>query len=379
MHRGSHRIWNPVRNLGFLTTLLILSVLFSTPVSAFGDCYNFGVYNVNVVEKKKNGTFDGDLKELNVKYDYDNNIFRIKLTYNKVPNSNQTTGINIGFYDGFECTSTDEYYKTKGFSKKITRDYENITGQLDDLDWVGNLKLVTSTSKSLTLDWIGPKAYKNDRLTEYCVRAVVTQLGTFYQNGINCITTGPFTNCTGPGYVSGIITKDELTNWVKTKYDDLDTIDCGGPKSNFSIPSPSPSINATPSSISSPTSTAVAVVANMIKDFSGVRNTTGIVFKFTAPSNINTSNFINYELGIQYLKIPTADYKLDSNYSEIKMLQFARDPSFNVSYIEIKDWLKALNLETNTRAVMFKVRTNTSGGISSQWSNGLYVLPTEYN
>lgn len=369
------------RPVGYLISILLALVLFSNQANAFGECYNLGVYNKSVIDKKKATFQDGDLKDLNVRFDYDNNVFRIKFSYNRIPNSKQTTGINIGRYDGTDCTSTDEYYKTRGFTKKITRDYENIVSRISDPDWVGNLKLVSASKNSLTLDWFGPKAYKESRIYEYCVRVAVTQPETFYQNGINCITTGPFTNCTGPGYVTGTATKDELTVWAKTKYDDLDIIECSGLKSDFPSPTPTPSPSPIPTikSTPAPINSSTGIVANVINNLAGVRNSYGVIFNFTSPINIDNTNLINYELGIQYIKSPDLDYKNDTNYSQISLSQFSRETTFNVSFVEIRDWLKALGLETNTRAIMFKVRTNTSGGVSSLWSNGVYLLPNEYN
>ena len=356
--------------LGKLGSLILLCIFTSHSAFANSNCYNFGVYDVNVIDKKNDTGLAGDLKDLKVKYDYDNNVFRIKFTYNRVPNSKQTTGINIGFTNGTECTSVNEYYKTKGFTKKITRDYENNSYEIEDFNWVGNLKLITSTKNSLTLDWFGPQAYIDDRLTEHCVKVSVTQPGTFYRSGINCVTTGPFTNCTGPGYVNGTVTIDEQTNWAKSKSARLDVIQCGLEKSSYieSIPTPKPSTGSTTS-----------FAPNSITDFSGIRNSAGVEFKFSKPINVSSSNLINYELGIQYLKSPNIDSSVYANYSEITMLQFSKQTNFYVSYIEIKDWLKAAGIDMASRSVMFKVRTNVTGGISSQWSNGIYLLANEYS
>ena len=366
MHRGSQRIWNPVRNLGFLTTLLILSVLFSTSVSAFGDCYNFGIYNVKVVEKKKTGTFDGDLKELNVKYDYDNNVFRINLTYNKVPNTKQTTRINVGF--GYDCVSTSEIFIMKGFTKKFYRDMENAS-LADDPDFNGKLKLITSTKNSVTLDWFGPVYDQDKGLIEYCVGAEVTQPATFYQNGINCVTTGAFTHCTGPGYVSGTSTKDELKNWAKSKYDDLDIIECGVLKSALSgfgstpTPSPSNTYNANLPTV-------------IIENLSLTRVPDGVNLFFSKRSNFSADQQFGYVLGIQFQKMPNINPAILSNYSETQIL-FNSYSYFAIKYSEIRDWLKSQGINSGDRAIMLSVKAHPKFA-NSNWSSGIYILPDEY-
>jgi hypothetical protein len=98
-------------------------------------------------------------------------------------------------------------------------------------------------------------------------------------------------------------------------------------------------------------------------------------FSFVIPSaNPAVSQ---YELGYMLLKKEGLDPSFDLDYSQPSIYKVLTNDSFVVSNEEIMQIFKSRGLDSSKLSIMFKVRTNWNGAVST-WGNGVYLTPNQY-
>jgi len=97
-------------------------------------------------------------------------------------------------------------------------------------------------------------------------------------------------------------------------------------------------------------------------------------FSFTVPSkNPATST---YELGFAILKREGLDPSFDLDYPQFTVHKTLSNDSFTLSNSEIRELFRRYGASFTNRSIMFKVRTNWAGSVST-WGNGVYLLPNQ--
>ncbi len=204
-----------------------MTCVFLEPALADEDCWNVGSFEKTQIDKKEKFSFSGDIKEVDALFDYDVGSISGSITWNRVPNSSQTTRLIIGFVDNSDdCTTVSEAYKMKGWGKKFGRDREFIPPGYSP-DMLGKLSITATTKNSISFLWNKSEIDSDNVIGEHCVRVSTTVPSRYYQNNTTCITTGNVTTCDGPGWYAGLREQDLVIAWALTKFDRIDYM-CSG-------------------------------------------------------------------------------------------------------------------------------------------------------
>lgn len=199
---------------------LVTFVSTSTAV-AEEDCWNFGIFETNQVDKKEKTSFTGDIKQVQAVFDYDLGEVSGTITWNRVPASSQTTNLTIGFVDNSgDCVTVSEGFRMKGWGKKFTRDWESTPRDYSP-DMLGVLTSSPISKNSFSFAWLRSEINADDRIGEHCVGVSTTIPSRYYKSSTTCIWTGNVSTCDGPGWYAGLKEQDLVVAWARSKWDDI--------------------------------------------------------------------------------------------------------------------------------------------------------------
>jgi hypothetical protein len=205
----------------FLFSVFLITLNSSTAYAE--DCWNTGIYEKNILDKKEKNYITGDIKEIDAVFNYDVGEISGTVSWNRIPSSAQTTNLIIGFIDnGGDCVTVAEAFKMKGWKKSLPRDRD--TAPFDySPDMMGVLSISETTKNSISFDWsmASIDAQTGGKIGEHCIKVTTTVPGRFYQSNTTCYTSNNFTTCDGPGWYSGLREIDSVTLWATNRWDSL--------------------------------------------------------------------------------------------------------------------------------------------------------------
>ena len=179
-----------------------LSLLIFTQQSwADSSCFNVGVVNKKVIDKKEKNSVAGDIKSLEISYDYEVGQISGSITWNKVPTSKLITTITIGeTSQDPRCNDIYENYLMTGWTKKLKLDPETLR-MVGEKSWVGRIQVLPSAKNSLDFVWTQPSFHAGEGMTHLCVAVFTNRIGSAYSNSTSCVGNAGFFTCQGPGYI----------------------------------------------------------------------------------------------------------------------------------------------------------------------------------
>ena len=217
-----------LRKSFLIATLTCFTLLAESPFALATDCFNTGVVSTSKVDKKEKNNFAGDIKSIEVNYDYESNLVSGVVAWNKIPTSKQITTIIVGMNDSDGiCYDVFETYKMYGWTKKFKKSdmYSS-----SDKDNFGRFSLTSSGKTSIAFEWTQAPIFSKGPMTSTCVSVETEGPATFYVNSTTCSGNGNITSCTGPGWVRGTEQLDLVINYAFSPSRELDTLECNKPR-----------------------------------------------------------------------------------------------------------------------------------------------------
>lgn len=207
-----------------------LSLLLFTQQSwADSSCFNVGFVTKITSDKKDKKSIAGDIKSIAVIYDYAASQVSGTITWNKVPTSKLITRLTIGdISKDPRCNGRFENYLMTGWTKRFKADPESFYYDFDKSSY-GRIKVLSSQKDSLDFIWTQASEYVGKAMTQLCVAVSTNQIGTSYNNTINCVGNFGSFACQGPGYIEAWNEIDFVQNFAFQKGREVDAWTCRYP------------------------------------------------------------------------------------------------------------------------------------------------------
>ena len=217
----------PIRVM-FVVGLSLL--LFTQQSWADSSCFNVGVVTKQTIDKKEKRSVAGDIKSLQVIYNYEVGQVFGTITWNKVPTSKLITTMTIGETSKDpRCNDLYENYLMTGWTKRFKVDPESLWDGSDKSSF-GRIQVVSSGKNYLDFAWSQPSTYIGTAMTQLCVAVYTNSIGTAYNNSTNCFRVNEnFFHCQGPGYIEAWDEIDFVQNFAFQKGREVDPYTCRYP------------------------------------------------------------------------------------------------------------------------------------------------------
>ena len=207
-----------------------LSLLLLTQQSwADSSCFNVGVVTKKTIDKKDKRSVAGDIKSLELIYDYEVSQISGTVTWNKIPTSKLITTITIGetSQDPF-CNDIYENHIMTGWTKRFKVNPESLYDGFDK-SRVGRIQIFSSGKNYLDFIWTQPSTYSGSAMTQLCVQVNTMRIGSAYNNSTTCFGNANVFTCQGPGWIPAEIEIDYVQNFAFQKGREVDPYTCRYP------------------------------------------------------------------------------------------------------------------------------------------------------
>lgn len=213
-------------------TLFLIGIsllLFMQQSWAESGCFNVGVITKSTLDKKEKSSVAGDIKSLEVIYDYELSEITGTIIWNKVPTSKLITTVSIGeTSQDPRCNDSYQTYLMTGWTKRFKADQENWYSGFDKTS-IGNFKVLSSGKNTLNFVWKQSTQFSGFAMTQLCVAVFTNRIGTAYSNSINCIGNTNSLSCQGPGYIEAWNEIDFVQNFAFQRGREVDPYTCRFP------------------------------------------------------------------------------------------------------------------------------------------------------